>query len=57
MDKSHRNRYRMRNYDELFSLSKLPDILRCSKCTRYNNINPLLNIQSCTFCGNPLKIN
>ena len=57
MDKSHRNRYRMRNYDELFSLSKLPDILRCSKCTRYNNINPLLDIQSCTFCGNPLKIN
>ena len=57
MDKSYRNRFRLKNFDQLFKLNSFTNIVRCSKCTRYNNINPLTNIQSCIFCGNPLKVN
>ena len=57
MDKSHRNRFRMRNFDKLFTLNTLPDIIRCTKCTRYNNINHQIKTNFCSFCGNPIEIN
>jgi hypothetical protein len=56
MEKSHRNRLQRKNLHEQFALNKLHDIHRCNKCNHYNNINPLISIQQCTFCGNPYPL-
>ena len=54
MEKSHRNRFRLRNLQDQFALSQLPGVFRCTKCARYNNVYPQLAIQMCSFCGNPI---
>ena len=44
----------MRNLSERSTINKLPDIIRCKKCNKYNNVQSK-NVVSCTFCGNPIS--
>ena len=55
MEKSHRNRFYLRNLKEQFALNQLPGICRCNKCNHYNNVYPqIVSIHLCSFCGNPI---
>jgi hypothetical protein len=56
MDKSHRNRFFIRNLTNKSTINQLPDIIRCKKCNHYNNKQSPINAnQLCTFCGNPIS--
>ena len=57
--KGQRQRMLLKNVKENTTLIVLPQVIKCSKCNKYNSIytSPeIKNTCNCYFCGNPCYI-
>jgi hypothetical protein len=59
LDKGHRSRILLKDPQFNKTLSNHPQVIKCSKCKKYNSVQvspEINNINNCYFCGNPYYI-